>query len=804
MTKAMNCYMMVVYCLKKESRMIKSTQSGLNSDEVKEREQNGQTNHIKKTSSRSYAKIIFVNVFTFFNLINIVLFYLVYLTGSYYNGLFILVIFSNIVINLFQEIRSKRTLDKLAILTVSKTKVYRDHQLVTLPIDKIVIDDLLLLENGDQVPSDSKVIEGSLEINESLLTGEVDNVYKTPQSELFSGSFVTSGQAVCQVIHVGEDNYIQKITREAKAIKKQSYLIQDSLNKIIKGITIVLVPLCVLLFVKQYFWSGVAINRAILSTVAAAVGMFPEGLYLLTSVALTISAVYLSRKKVLVQELNCIDALARVDTLCLDKTGTITKGQMFVEDLIKIDDTFDVASIIGNMMAVLPDKNPTALALREGFPESSSRVASTVVPFSSDRKFSCVSFEGDGTYFLGASTFMKLDPSKAQGVLELDKKHSKLGYRVLTLGYSDSTQAFDQIEDIQPIAMFLITDTIRENVIETLAFFNRQRVNCKIISGDDPTTVSQIAQRVNLPGADKYIDMSEVADEALEDIVENYQIFGRVSPQQKKQIVITLKALGHTVAMTGDGVKDVLALKEANCSIAMASGVDAARQASDIVLLDNQFEAIPTILNEGRRVINNITRAGALVLIQVVYSILLTAGTLVVGFKYPFEPIQLTVLNACFVGIPTFLLNFELDFNRVKSEFLPTLFKKAFPAGLSIAVGSLLIINLGHIFGSSPRALSIMAILYTAWNYLIVQRTIYPTKTSYRSIVFIVTHTIYFIALIIGKNLLSLGNISYINLILLVALCFYSVTFQKFFSKLFNQSYGRFKSKQAIKQVMKL
>ena len=782
----------------KENEMDKRSSYGLTSDEVKIRQQQQQTNKVKKTTSRSYYQIFFFNIFTFFNLINCILFYLVSLTKSYYNGLFVLVVFSNVIINLFQEIRSKRTLDKLALLKVSKAKVYRNQVLVTIPIDQIVLDDFLLLENGDQVPSDARVIEGSLEINESLLTGEVDSIYKLPESELYSGSFVTSGQAVCQVTHVGEDNYIQKITKEAKAIKKQTYMIKDSLGKIIKWISIILVPLCSLLFVKQFFFSGVAFNKAILYTVAAAVGMFPEGLYLLTSVALTISAVYLAHKRVLVQELNCIDALARVDILCLDKTGTITEGKMVVEQTISLAPSVDVATIMGSMLAALPDKNPTAMALRLAFPENHALIPSEVTPFSSDRKYSCVTFADKGMYFLGATSFL-LSENEAE-TLKLDKKYAHAGYRVLTLGHSNENTDHKTVKTITPIAMFLISDTVRENVIETLQFFKGQGVTCKIISGDDPATVSQIAKKVQLPGAEKYIDVSKLNETELKDAVINYQIFGRVTPQRKKEMVVALKSLGHTVAMTGDGVNDVLALKEANCSIAMASGVDAARQTSDIVLLDNQFNAIPDIMNEGRRVINNMTRAGALVLVQVIYSILLTTGTLIAGFSYPFEPIQLTIINACFVGIPSFLLNFELDFKRVKGEFLPTIFKKAFPPGLTIAIGTLLIINVGHFFGSSTKALSIMAILFTAWNYLLVQRNIYPPNTKYRLFIFLTTQTLYFIALIIGQDFLNLGNVTYINLILLVALLGYSIFFQKIFGSLLAKLSHRFKMKLALRQ----
>jgi cation-transporting ATPase E len=721
------------------------------------------------------------------------------LTGSYQNGLFVFVVFSNVVINLFQEIRSKRTLDKLALLKVAKVNVYRDGNLETLPIHKLVLDDILLLKNGDQVPADAKVIEGSLEVNESLLTGEMDSISKEPDAELFSGSFVTAGEALCQVIHVGEENYIEKINKEAKTIKRQKYLIQGSLNKVIRWISLILIPLCTLLFLKQYFITHASFNKAILHTVAAAVGMFPEGLFLLTSVTLTISAVYLAQKKVLVQELNCIDALARVDVLCLDKTGTITEGQMTVEKVIPFTTEEKVTEITQNLLAHLPDKNPTALALRAFFPEKQTYTMQHVVPFSSERKFSCVSFEGKGTYFIGAASILL---SKEHGsVLKQERALAEQGYRVIVLAHSPQTCENHELPaTIEPLGFFLLSDTVRSDAKATLEYFRSQAIQCKIISGDDPVTVSQIAKKVNLPGASDYIDVSTLTADELKEAVGNYQIFGRVTPQQKKEMVIYLKEMNHTVAMTGDGVNDVLALKEADCSIAMASGVDAARQVANLVLLENQFSALPSVLDEGRRVINNITRSGSLVLVQVLFSILLTIGTLLTGTTYPFEPIQLTIINACFVGIPTFLLNFEPDFNRIKGDFLSTIFKNAFPASLSIAIGTLLIINIGHLFGSNGQALSIMCVIFTAWNYILIQRKIYPPNSKYRRFVFFGTQLLYFIALIVGRDLFNLGNTTYINLILLVALLNYSVAIQRLANKLVHCIFRRYVKKGALQK----
>ncbi len=526
-------------------------------------------------------------------------------------------------------------------------------------------------------------------------------------------------------------------------------------------------------------------------------GMFPEGLFLLTSVTLTISAVYLARKKVMVQELNCIDALARVDVLCLDKTGTITEGKMTVEKTISFHSETPLAEITGNLMAQLPDQNPTAMALRTFFPEKTTYQMQQVVPFSSDRKFSCVTFEGQGTYFIGAASILL--GTNHEAVLKQERQLAEEGYRVIVLAHS--TQGYEEAglpTDIEPLGFYLLSDTIREDAKETLEYFRSQAIQCKIISGDDPVTVSQIAKKVNLPGAADFIDVSKLTATELKEAVSNYQIFGRVTPQQKKEMVLYLKEQGHTVAMTGDGVNDVLALKEADCSIAMASGVDAARQVSNLVLLENQFDALPSVMDEGRRVINNITRSGSLVLVQVLFSIMITMGTLLSGTTYPFEPIQLTIINACFVGIPTF---FEPDFNRIKGDFMTTIFKNAFPTALTITVGTLLIINFGYWFNSSSKALSIMSIIFTAWNYRLIQKKVYPAINSYRTMIFFSTQILYFAALIVGRDLFNLGNTSYLNLILLIALLNFSAYMQRFADKGIELLMRRYTKKRALQKV---
>lgn len=762
--------------------MDRTVSYGLSNKEVIERVRNGQVNKLKKDNSNSYKRIFFSNIFTFFNLVNSFLFLLVLFTGSLKNALFAFVVFSNVFINMYQEIRAKRTLDKLNLLKVAKVQVYRDNKLQTIPINQIVIDDYILLKNGDQIAADSIVFDGTLEVNESLLTGEVDSIFKKQEDKVYSGSFVTSGSAICKVICVGEDNYIQKIRKEATSIKKGTYMIQSGLNQMIKVVSIILIPLCSFLFLRQVIFNNETIQYGILHTVSAAVGMFPEGLFLLTSIVLTISAVYLSRKNVLVQNLQCIESLARVDVLCLDKTGTITEGKMTVEKIIPYQTDYNVNEIMNNLMFYLTDKNPTAEALRNHYSGNNTFKPTNIIPFSSERKYSSVSFENRGTYYLGAASFLFHKGNKT--LFEQEKEYAKQGYRVIVLGHSsdfNKTNEDQKIpDDLTLVSMFLLSDTIRDNAEITLKYFDEQNVNCKIISGDDPATVSQIAKKVHLPGADKYIDVSTITSKnELEIAVEKYQIFGRVSPQQKKEIISLLKEQGHTVAMMGDGVNDVLALKESDCSIAMVSGAESARQVSDLVLLNNDFNSMPEVVNEGRRVINNVTKSGSLVLIQVLYSFIVTMGVLLLGTYYPFEPIQLTIINACFVGIPTFLLNLESDVSRVKEEFLPGIFKNALPPAISIASGLLLITNYGYYLNISKSSISLMCMIFIGWNYILIQRKVYPPAEKYRKIIFLSTQLLFVVSLFLGKNFFNLASVDYTSLIFLFTLLIYSFYVQK-------------------------
>lgn len=742
---------------------------GLSQKEVKNRLKSGQVNIAKNESSKTYGQIFASNLLTFFNLINIFLFILVLSVGSHRNALFIIVVAVNAGIGLYQEIKARRLLDKLSLLNTSKVKTFRQGKQIELKQEELVLDDIILLGLGDQIPCDCQIIEGQVEVNEALLTGEADALTKKEDAELFSGSFVTSGTAVARVVHVGKDNYIHQLAHEAQKIKKQKRMLRDSLAKVVRIVSFIMIPLGILLYLKLFYVIDTGHKQAVLGTVAALEGMFPQGLILLTSMALTLGVINLVKQKVLVQELHTIDALARVDVLCLDKTGTITTGEMKVEKIESLTEHSEphIVHIMGNLLENLPDQNVTAQALREYFASLKDYKVSQVLPFSSERKYSAVEFT-EGAFYLGAWQFLF---PKGNAVLEQHaQKYAEKGYRVLVLARSKQALDRDRLpEDLTAEALIVISDVLRDDAKQTLAYFKKQGVRCKIISGDDPVTVSAIAKTVSLPDAEQYVDASQLKTEAeLEFAVENFQIFGRVSPQQKKMMVQILKKQGHTVAMTGDGVNDILAFKEADCSIAMREGSEAAKQTANLILMDNNFSAMPYIVNEGRRVINNLTRTGSLLMVRMMFSIALTVLTLFAGSVYPFEPIQLTVLTAFFVGIPSFFLSFESDFSKVEGRFLRTLFERAFPVGFSIAVGAILIVTIGGVFGISHPELAMMTVLFSAWNYVLMQRKIFWPIKRYRLWIFTITQLSFLVALIVGTDFLNLAWPSPLHFTLLI------------------------------------
>ena len=805
--------------------------TGLTNEQVQERIAEGKVNVNENPNTRTYKQIILENTLTFFNFLNIALLVLVLFVRSYKNSMFMGIILINTVIGIIQEIRAKKTIDKLAILTESKTVVLREGKKWSISTEKLVLDDLIFLKTGDQVPADVKVLEGTVEVNESLLTGESDNLSKSQGDELFSGSFVTSGEACCQVIHVGKDNYASQITSEAKEFKRHNSELRNSLNAILKVISIIIVPLGAMLFYKQYMIVGDTLKDSVVNMVAAVLGMIPEGLVLLTSVALTLGSMVLATKKTLVQELYCIETLARVDTLCLDKTGTITEGTMKVED-VQLYDTaqttvvqhtakFDpetgepvqnvsalkpevtvsaekengqiqetvnletvsqeerqklqeIDHIMGNMMSVLHDQNATADALRKRFPSRNDLKLIHAIPFSSDRKYSGAVFEGRGTYLMGAAQF--LFPEGNEELLEHCSSYAQEGYRILVLAHSEQeTKGTERPTGLEPLGLFLITDVIREEAPDTLAFFDSQGVDLKVISGDDPVTVSAIAKKAGLKNANHYIDATTIkTPEEMQRAVAECSVFGRVTPQQKKQMVQALQSRKHTVAMTGDGVNDVLALKEADCSIAMAAGSDAAKNIANVVLLDSNFGAMPHIVNQGRRVVNNIRSAASMFLIKTIFSVLLSLITIFFGDAYPFEPIQMSLISACAVGIPTFLLTQENNYNKIDHTFLRHVFMNAFPAAVTITGCVFTIMLVCQDVYHSNVMLNTACVLVTGWNYMSALRTVYSPLNTYRKVIIYGMQFAFFISAVVLQDLLTLGSLEFGMIILVFVLMTFS------------------------------
>ncbi|MBQ2667732.1 MAG: cation-translocating P-type ATPase [Clostridia bacterium] len=675
-----------------EKRLLTDLKTGLTAEQVSARIQQGLSNADEGIRTKSEKQIILENTFTFFNILNFILAGLVLLVGSFKNLLFMGVILSNTVIGSFQGIRAKRTIDKLSLISAPKVTVLRDSTLKTVCVSDIVLDDVMHLSNGQQICADAFVREGEVEVNESLITGESDPVLKRAGDALLSGSFVVSGACLAQVEHVGRDNYANRITNDAKTIKRAHSEILFSLNAIVKAIGFALIPIGILLFSKQYFILHDTLPDAVVSAVAAMIGMIPEGLVLLTSVVFAVSVIRLSRYKTLVQDLYCTESLARVDVLCLDKTGTITEGVMQVDDVLplgKITEQ-DMADALAALTAALPDNNPTYNAVKARFAGDTVWNPAEIVPFSSARKWSGAQFAGHGTYVMGAGEFILGDRFSA--FQEQIRQYTDQGQRVLLLAHSDAPFGPDKNlpENLQPMGFLVISDKIRAEAPQTLRYFAEQGVTLKVISGDNAATVSSIAQRAGLSGAEHCCDASTLhTDAEIEDAVEKYSVFGRVTPQQKLQFVRALKKHGHTVAMTGDGVNDVLALKEADCSIAMASGSDAARTVSNLVLLDSNFASMPQVVKEGRRSINNLQRSASLFLQKTIFSAMLGVLFLFIAASYPFEPIQLTFVSTITIGIPSFILALEPNTDRVRGIFLTNVLKKSFPSALAMVLSVL-------------------------------------------------------------------------------------------------------------------
>ena len=703
---------------------------GLSSAEVAERVAQGKVNAASTLKTKSFGRIFYDNICTLFNLINVLLFVALLLVGSFKNLLFIGVVFFNTIIGIVQEIRSKQSVDKLTILTASKVSVLRDGVLTEVSKDELVLDDVIHLSRGSQIPADCQLLEGECKVNESLLTGESDLIAKTEGDELLSGSFIAAGTCYAKITKVGAECYAAKINNEAKYIKKNNSQILKSFKFIIKLCTIIIFPIGALLFSSQFFFRGADLQSAVVGTVAALVGMIPGGMILLTSTVLAVSIIRLARKKVLVNEMYCIETLARVDVICLDKTGTLTADAMHVSDIHLFDGAQEdeVKTALSSLHHASTEVNATMQAIGDYIEKVEPLDVHAFAPFSSETKWSGGQFANGKTYILGAAEFVFSDKEKYKEVFDAIEQIAET-VRIVILAVTDNPLSESQLPvGLKPMALVLIKDTLRENVNQTVNYFREQGVTLKVISGDSVHTVRNIALETGIEGADKAINMTEIhTDEELEKAAETYNIFGRVTPAQKKKLVLALKKHGHTVAMTGDGVNDVLALKEADCSIAMASGSEAARNVSQLVLVDNDFGSMPEVVAEGRRTINNIERSSSLYLVKTIYSILLSLIFTFFALQYPFEPIQLTLIGGLTIGFPSFVLALQPNKNIVRGNFTKNIIARALPAALCVVINVLAAAILSVTLQMPHAEVSTIAVYVTSLTcFLLVLRLSIP------------------------------------------------------------------------------
>lgn len=730
---------------------------GLTKEQVNERIKDNLVNFNTNVKTKTAKEIILENTVTLFNIINAILAVAIIAVGSYKNLGFLLIIVLNTVISTFQELHSKSVIDKLSVVSASKIKVLREGKEEELNLDEIVLDDVILLELGNQVVTDAVIISGIVEVDESFITGESDTLTKKAGDMLLSGSFIVSGNAKARVEHIGYDNYTAKISSDTKYIKPISSEIMRSLNKIVKTISVIIVPLGILLFARQLYLTGNTLQNAVVNTVAAIIGMIPEGLVLLTSTVFAVSVIRLSKEKVLVQDLYCIESLARVDVICLDKTGTITEGKMEVVDVIPVDGETkaSIGDILSSMMGATEDKNATALALREAYYQKPKWKVENVIPFSSAKKYSGVSFE-NGTYLIGAPEFVLKDHGKSYQKM-LTNYIKK--YRVLVLAKASNYEKKN--EKIEALGFILLQDKVRKEAKKTLEYFKEQGVTIKIISGDNPLTVAAIAKRAGLTENLKVIDLSTLHDEKeIKEAALKYDIFGRVKPEEKHLLIRALKENGHNVAMTGDGVNDCLALKEADCSIAMASGSDAARSVSQLVLLDSNFASMPSVVAEGRRSINNLERSASLFLVKTIYAGILAFLFLFIEMSYPFIPIQLTLASVATIGIPSFVLALEPNKERVKGNFLANVLRKSAPPAFTIILNILLICMFGQTLSLSYAKISTLCLTLTGYTSFIL---LYKICRPFNRIRLFLFSSMFYLFIYAIFNLTTLFSITHFN-----------------------------------------
>lgn len=730
---------------------------GLSTEEVAKQKELGLQNNYEENVAKSTKDIIFDNVMTLFNFLNFAIAVCLLFVGAYSNLAFLAIIIVNMSIGIFQEIHARNLVQKLSIVAKENVHVIRNGVQQEIDTKELVMEDIVIISAGEQVPSDMEVIDGKVEANEALLTGESDLIEKEIGDTLLSGSFIVSGQAYARVIHVGAENYAVKITQEAKVHKPIQSELVNSIRKVSKFTSWVIIPLGIILFVEAFWLRDAGIKTSVVASAAALLGMLPKGLVLLISIALTTGVIKLAKKRILVQDMYSIETLAHVDTLCLDKTGTITEGKMKVQKAIILHDKYEelFPQIIGSYLSESTDNNITMQAIRDHYEVSNRFGAKEVLAFSSERKWGAIEFPEIGTVYLGAPERLVDDSRLPEAVFTAQEN----GYRVLMLAIAEQQPLNEtKMPYLEPLAILEIDDPIRQNAKETLAYLKEEGIDLKVISGDNPVTVSNIARRAGLPGYESYIDLSTKTTEAeVREAVQQYTVFGRVSPQQKRTIVRELKDTEHVVAMTGDGVNDVLALREADCSIAMAEGDGATRQISNLVLLDSDFTTLPDVLFEGRRVVNNVTRVSSVFFIKTIYSFILSIICALTAIAFPFIPIQVTLIDLAIEGYPAFFLSFEGDKRKVVGKFLPTALKNASVNALLVVANIIAVYLIGQNQGfSSLDTTTLMYYLLVGISCMAVVRACLPLNPLRIFLVFSTIIGIY-VAAMLFHNILEIG-----------------------------------------------
>lgn len=817
---------------------------GLTSEEVRERIDKGLTNHTDISTQKTVGQIVKSNLLTYFNLIFLILTVLLCIVGSFRNLTFLPVIIGNTVIGIFQELRAKKTLDKMSMLNAPHSIVVRDGEQQQIQSEELVKDDIIILSAGNQICADATVLSGSISVNEALLTGESDEIKKKSGDRLMSGSFVVSGQCYAKLDKVGNESYISQLTAQAKAMGdgEQSEMIRY-INKLVKWVGIIIIPVGIILFCQAYIMNGETFKKSVVSMVAAVLGMIPEGLYLLTTVALVLSTIRLAKKQVLLHDMKSIETLARVDVLCVDKTGTITEPGMQVTELVISGRCGDAemdkrafAHLLADYSAVIEDNNATMEAIRayvaKNEIEKGSRTLLKTQPFTSANKYSKVSFV-EGDYMLGAPEFIMKD--RYGDISEEIEEYQSKGYRVLLMAEQSGSSAMADTENaadtdksgqqtpgvkgaadmassragmVSPIGYIVLSNPIRENAESTFTYFKEQGVAIKVISGDNPATVSEVAKRAGIDGAENYVDASTLASEKdITEAVDKYTVFGRVTPKQKQLIVRALQKQKHTVAMTGDGVNDILAMKDADCSIAMASGSEAAAQAAQTVLLDSDFGRMPYVVFEGRQVVNNIQRSASLFLVKNIFSLLMAIFSAVFAITYPLEPSQISLISMFTIGLPGFLLALEPNRNRIEGNFMANVMLKALPAGLTdvLSVGALVIC--GQVFNLPSEDIATAGtMLLAVVGFMIIIKISHPFNKMKYGVLIINIVGLLFCGLFLGR-LFAIESISNICFLLMVVFAFaaesmfrYLTLFVEKLSSFFGDEKNRRKIRRKIRK----